>query len=118
MNMPKKLTIPFSPQHVALAQFAHALSHPARVAIVSLLLEQGDRCCGEIVDALPLAQPTVSRHLKELVNAGLLQDQAMGVKVCYSLRHDRIKTFCAAFRVMLGQDDPAENPAGTTTTTS
>lgn len=66
-----------------LAQLAKALGHPARVAILRLLLKRDTCICGEIVDALPLAQSTVSQHLKQLKQAGLIRGEVDGPRVCY-----------------------------------
>ena len=66
-----------------LARFAKALGHPARVAIVRLLLRQESCVCGEIVDELPLAQSTVSQHLKQLKQAGLIRGEIDGPRTCY-----------------------------------
>jgi ArsR family transcriptional regulator len=66
-----------------LARLAKALGHPARVAIVRLLLRREACICGEIVDELPLAQSTVSQHLKQLKEAGLIRGEVDGPRVCY-----------------------------------
>ena len=66
-----------------LARLAKALGHPARVAIVRLLLRRDSCVCGEIVDELPLAQSTVSQHLKHLKEAGLIRGEVDGPRVCY-----------------------------------
>jgi len=65
------------------ALLARALGHPARVAILRLLLARGDCVCGKIVDFLPLAQATVSQHLKVLKQAGLVRGEIDGPRVCY-----------------------------------
>lgn len=66
-----------------LAAFAKALAHPARVQILRLLTRRGSCVCGEIVDELPLAQSTVSQHLKVLKDAGLIQGEIDGPRTCY-----------------------------------
>jgi ArsR family transcriptional regulator len=66
-----------------LARLAKALGHPARVAILRLLLRRNDCVCGEIVDELPLAQSTVSQHLKSLKEAGLIRGEIDGPRVSY-----------------------------------
>lgn len=66
-----------------LARLAKALAHPARVAILRRLLAHGECVCGEIVSGLPLAQATVSQHLKVLQEAGLIQGEVDGPRVCY-----------------------------------
>jgi ArsR family transcriptional regulator len=66
-----------------LARLAKALGHPARVAILRLLIRRGECVCGAIVDELPLAQATVSQHLKVLQQAGFVQGEIDGPRVCY-----------------------------------
>ncbi len=68
-----------------LAALAKALGHPARVKIVRLLLRQDACICGDIVDELPLAQSTVSQHLKVLKEAGLVRGDVDGPRVCYCI---------------------------------
>ncbi len=68
-----------------IADFAKALAHPARVAILQILLKTKECICGDIVDDLPLAQSTVSQHLKELKEAGLIKGNIDGAKVCYCI---------------------------------
>lgn len=66
-----------------LARLAKALGHPVRLAIIRLLLRRDACVCGEIVDELPLAQSTVSQHLKQLKEAGLIRGEVDGPRVCY-----------------------------------
>lgn len=66
-----------------LARMAKALGHPARVEILKLLLERGDCQCGLIVERMPLAQATVSQHLKVLKNAGLVRGRIDPPRICY-----------------------------------
>jgi ArsR family transcriptional regulator, arsenate/arsenite/antimonite-responsive transcriptional repressor len=66
-----------------LAALAWGLAHPARVAILRLLLNRGECVCGAIVDTLPLAQATVSQHLKVLKEAGWIEGEIDGPRVCY-----------------------------------
>ncbi|MBA2423606.1 MAG: winged helix-turn-helix transcriptional regulator [Chitinophagales bacterium] len=68
-----------------IALYAKALAHPARVAIIQMLLEKQSCICGDIVDELPLSQSTVSQHLKELKKAGLIKGEIEGVKICYCI---------------------------------
>lgn len=74
-----------------LAQLAWAIAHPARVRIVRLLLDRETCVCGEIVDELPLAQSTVSQHLKILKESGLIQGEVDGPKVCYCINEAKLK---------------------------
>lgn len=66
-----------------LATLAKALGHPARVQIMRLLVRREACICGDIVDELPLAQSTVSQHLKVLKEAGLIRGEIDGPRVCY-----------------------------------
>lgn len=68
-----------------IADFAKALSHPARVAILDVLLKKKACICGDIVDELPLSQATVSQHLKELKRIGIIQGEIQPPKVCYCI---------------------------------
>jgi DNA-binding transcriptional ArsR family regulator len=68
-----------------LARLAKGLAHPARVAILRLLARRSTCICGEIVGELPLAQSTVSQHLKQLKDAGLIRGEVDGPRVCYCL---------------------------------
>jgi DNA-binding transcriptional ArsR family regulator len=78
-------TIEFSIKENTLARYAKAIGHPARVAILQLLASKQTCVCGDIVDELPLSQSTVSQHLKELKDAGLIQGEIEGAKVCYCI---------------------------------
>ncbi len=73
-----------------LATVARALGHPARVRILRLLLAQGGCVCGAIVAQLPLAQSTVSQHLKILRRAGLVVGEVSGPRACYAVDRERI----------------------------
>jgi DNA-binding transcriptional ArsR family regulator len=71
--------------HTALAASLKALSHPARLKILRLLAENGSCICGEVVEILPLAQSTVSQHLKVLREAGFVRGEIDGPSSCYCL---------------------------------
>lgn len=75
----------YSIKELTLAKYAKALSHPARVAILNVLLKKQSCICGDIVEELPLSQSTVSQHLKELKEAGLIKGDIDGVSVCYCI---------------------------------
>ena len=78
-----------------LAEMCKGLAHPARVAILAYL-KSVDRCiCGDIVDFLPLAQSTVSQHLKKLKQAGLVQGEVEGPRTCYCIDHEAWERFQA-----------------------
>src|SRR6476661_3647706 len=68
-----------------IAKYAKALAHPARIAILRLLIQKQACICGDIVDELPLSQSTISQHLKELKQAGLIKGDIEGAKVCYCI---------------------------------
>lgn len=75
------------------AALCKALGHPARIRIVEHL-KRIDRCiCGQIVEILPLAQSTVSQHLKILKDAGLVRGEVEGPRTCYCLDMDLLKRF-------------------------
>lgn len=73
------------------ARLAWAIAHPARVRIVRLLINRESCVCGEIVDQMPLAQSTVSQHLKILKESGLVQGEIDGPKVCYCINPEILK---------------------------
>lgn len=75
----------FTAKQNKLSLYAKALAHPARVAIVEYLSTSNACMCGDIVDVLPLSQSTVSQHLRELKNAGLVKGEIEGTSVCYCL---------------------------------
>ena len=75
----------FSVRDNKVADFAKALSHPARVAILRLLISKQSCVCGDIVDELPLSQSTVSQHLKELKTAGIIKGEIDGPRICYCI---------------------------------
>ncbi|MDF1517544.1 MAG: metalloregulator ArsR/SmtB family transcription factor [Lutibacter sp.] len=86
----------FTDRQNELAILAKALGHPARIAIIEFLLKVETCICGDIVNELPLAQPTVSQHLKELKNAGLIKGNFEGTSICYCINElgfEKIKDF-------------------------
>jgi len=80
----------FTEKQNQIALIAKALGHPARIAIIDYLLKVNECICGDIVNELPLAQPTISQHLKELKNAGLIKGNIEGNAICYCINE---KTF-------------------------
>ncbi len=73
-----------------IADFAKALSHPARISILKTLAEKNTCICGEIVEVLPLSQSTVSQHLKELKNAELIIGEIEGPSSCYFINWTKL----------------------------
>jgi len=82
----------FSVKENKLARYAKALAHPARIAILHLLAKKQTCQCGDIVTELPLSQSTVSQHLKELKEAGLIKGEIEGARVCYCIDEKEWKT--------------------------
>ncbi|MEY4963359.1 MAG: hypothetical protein RLZZ323_678 [Bacteroidota bacterium] len=78
----------FTAEQNELAILAKAIGHPARIAIIEYLLKIDSCICGDIVNELPLAQPTVSQHLKELKNAGLIKGNIEGTSICYCVNEE------------------------------
>lgn len=86
-----------------LAALARALAHPARVAILQLLMKERRCHCGGLTDMLPLAQATVSQHLKELKLAGFIKGTVEGKNVCYCLDQEQIEQIHALLGGFLDQ---------------
>lgn len=83
--MGRSKTTEFTNADNQIAKVAKALSHPARIAILNLLIQRQACICGDIVDELPLSQSTISQHLKELKEAGLIKGSIEGVTICYCI---------------------------------
>ena len=75
----------FTEKQNKLATMLKALAHPARIAIIQHVIKTNSCICGDLVEELGLAQPTISQHLKELKNAGLIQGTIEGTSVCYCI---------------------------------
>ncbi len=106
MNKPS----PFTEAQCGLARFAAAMGHPARIAIVGVLLREGEKSCGEIVRKLPLAQATVSQHLKALLGAGIVSMREEGPRRLYQLERRHIRGFCDAMQTTLGRKSDPQPP--------
>lgn len=87
----------YTQEQIEISTLMKVLGHPARIAIIEHLLEVKECICGQIVDVLPLAQPTVSLHLKELRNAGLIKGTVEGNTICYCLDEKGIERLAAYF---------------------
>ncbi|WP_309613674.1 metalloregulator ArsR/SmtB family transcription factor [Flavobacterium sp.] len=90
----------FTDKQNELASLFKALSHPARVAIIEYLLTVDTCICGDIVNELPLAQPTVSQHLKELKNAGIIKGSIEGTAICYCINENTLKKIESYFSII------------------
>ncbi len=75
----------FTKKQNEIAAMAKAIAHPARIAILQELLKANACICGDLVDELGLAQATISQHLKELKNIGLIQGTIEGTSICYCI---------------------------------
>ena len=75
----------FTDKQNGIATLVKALGHPARISIMEYLIKVDDCICGDIVNELPLSQPTISQHLKELKNAGLIKGSIEGNTICYCI---------------------------------
>jgi ArsR family transcriptional regulator len=83
------------------ARLCKALSHPVRVRIVRLLLSVETCVCGDLVDELPLAQSTVSQHLKVLKDAGVVEGVIEGPRVCYGANREALAEFGGLSKALL-----------------
>ncbi|MBL7790756.1 MAG: winged helix-turn-helix transcriptional regulator [Saprospiraceae bacterium] len=92
-------TAEFDAEQQQMAQYAKVLSHPARLAIVQLLARRQECIVGDIAQEFPfLSRTTVSQHLQELKNAGIISGEIDGVKICYCLNYDAIQAINAMFK--------------------
>jgi ArsR family transcriptional regulator len=99
----------FNPDDILLARRIKALAHPARLAIMRALMEANRCSCGDIVRNLPLAQSTVSQHLKVLREAGLIHGEIEGPRSCYCVDRNALAEVTGA---MDGLAAPARQLAG------
>ncbi|WP_343632112.1 metalloregulator ArsR/SmtB family transcription factor [Fluviicola sp.] len=87
----------FTHEQNEIASILKAIAHPARIAILEYLIQVDSCICGDIVNELPLAQPTVSQHLKELKNAGLIKGSIEGTSICYCVDKNSVARIQAYF---------------------
>ncbi len=81
----------FTVEENHIAKMLKALGHPARIAIIEYLMKVNTCISGDIVNELPLAQPTISQHLKELKSAGLIKGTVEGTAICYCIDSEGIE---------------------------
>jgi DNA-binding transcriptional ArsR family regulator len=102
-------------QDEELADVMRALGHPVRLSILRILADKrSDCCCTDVTESLPLAQSTVSQHIKVLLDAGLIERHAKGTRNCYSLNTTRLEALNGAFSGLysgLAADIAARRPA-------
>ncbi|MDN3725454.1 metalloregulator ArsR/SmtB family transcription factor [Aequorivita sp. SDUM287046] len=94
----------FTDQQNQVATFAKAFGHPARVAILQHLFKIKACICGDLVDEIGLAQPTISQHLKELKNLGLIKGSIEGTSICYCIHTENWAAMKAVVSEFLNQD--------------
>src|ERR1700754_2333988 len=87
----------FTESQNELSILAKALGHPARIAIIEYLIKVNACVCEDIVNELPLSQPTVSQHLKELKTAGLIKGSIEGTAICYCIDENAMQTLQGYF---------------------
>ena len=92
-----------------IAGYAKALAHPARVAILRILIQRDTCVCGDLVERLPLSQSTVSQHLKELKEAGLIKGEISGPRVCYCIDAEEWEKAGKALSALFGSFEPGSD---------
>lgn len=96
----------FDRKQIRTAELAKALGHPARIAILEILAKRNTCICGDITDELPLAQSTVSQHLKALKDAGLIKGEINGVRTCYCIKEENVNEMKDLLGVFIQQLNP------------
>jgi len=91
----------FTAQQNQIALIAKAFGHPARVAILQHIIKTNTCICGDLVQEIGLAQPTISQHLKELKNLGLIKGNVEGTSVCYCINQDKWSEALGLFKEFL-----------------
>ncbi|MES3018724.1 MAG: metalloregulator ArsR/SmtB family transcription factor [Bacteroidota bacterium] len=99
----------FTDEQNELSTLLKAMAHPARIAILQRILISNTCICGDLVEELGLAQATISQHLKELKNAGIIQGTIEGVSVCYCINPKTWKLLEQKLGMLLGAYKGASN---------
>ena len=99
----------FTAKQNKLAVMMKALAHPARIAILQTLIKANACICNDLVDELGLAQPTISQHLKELKNVGLIKGTIEGTSICYCVDRDTWAKFKKELNAFFVDVNPGEN---------
>ncbi|MRI01695.1 metalloregulator ArsR/SmtB family transcription factor [Kriegella sp. EG-1] len=94
----------FTDQQNKISLFAKVFGHPARVAILQHLFKTDNCVCGDLVSEIGLAQPTISQHLKELKNLGLIKGNVEGTSVCYCINGEKWSEMKETMSEFLNQD--------------
>ncbi|QDO94979.1 winged helix-turn-helix transcriptional regulator [Formosa sediminum] len=96
----------FSDKQNEMAKIAKVLGHPARISILEYLIKSSTCVCGDLVDEIGLAQPTISQHLKELKNAGIIKGTIEGTSVCYCIDIEKWKAIQSMLNLFFDQALP------------
>lgn len=115
MGITKRLK--FDIETEAIGKICKALGHPTRIEIMTLLWKRDNRTCGEIVELIPLAQSTISKHLLELKKASLVNIRNEGKKTIYSIEVDNIEILKRYFSSYLSTIEISEQDKATVLTT-
>lgn len=99
----------YTDEQIRTASLAKVMGHPARVAILQYVLKMKSCICGEIVDEIGLSQPTISQHLREMKNCGLIKGTIDGTKVCYCVDTKVLKETISLFSKLLVQKEMENN---------
>ncbi len=99
----------FTKQQNEIADMAKAIGHPARIAILQYLIKKNACVCGDLVEEIGLAQATISQHLKELKNVGLIQGTIEGVNTCYCIEPKKWEQYQKMFSVFFKEVEPQTN---------
>ena len=99
----------FTKEQNEIARFAKAFAHPARVAIIQHLFSINACVCGDLVNVIGLAQPTISQHLKELKQLGIIKGSVEGTSVCYCIDHDQWAKVRSLLNGFMTQDATGSN---------
>lgn len=99
----------FTDQQNQISNIAKAIGHPARVAILQHLFKIKSCICGDLVDEIGLAQPTISQHLKELKNLGLIKGNIEGTSICYCINQNSWTQMKSVIAEFINQDINEEN---------
>lgn len=94
----------FTTEQNEIAALAKAFAHPARIAILSHIFETNSCICGDLVEEIGLAQSTISQHLKELKNIGLIKGSIEGTSVCYCINNEKWTLMKSILNNFLNQD--------------
>lgn len=104
----------FNDQQNELASFAKVLGHPARIAILQHMFEKNTCICGDLVNEIGLAQPTISQHLKELKTIGFIKGKVEGSSVCYCIDSEKWSSMKRIMEEFFNQHDSCESSCSST----